>query len=88
MPLVFPIRVRRLRDYKGEVVQIAIEDALERRICLYVERAPLRREVAKLWSPEDAQALAVSIATFMRDRYAEQVLIHQNAAGVQKGEKR
>ena len=88
MPLVFPIRVRRLRDHRGELIQIVIQDALERRIILYTEKAPLRREVAKLWSPEDAEALAVHIATFSRDRWAEQLLTHQNTAGVQKWERR
>ena len=88
MPLVFPIRIRRLHDHNGRPVQIALRDALDRSICFYVEEAPLRREVAKLWSPEDGEALAVHIAKFLRDEWAVQVLIHQNTAGVPKGDKR
>jgi hypothetical protein len=84
MPLSFPLRIRRLHDHNGELVQVAIIDALDRRICFYAERRELRREVAKLWSPEDAEALAVHIARFLTDRWAEQVVIHQNASGEKK----
>lgn len=85
MPLSFPLRIRRLHDHKGELVQVAIIDGLDRRICFYAERRELRREVAKLWSPQDAEALAVHIARLLTDEWAVQVLVHQNAAGEKKG---
>ncbi|AMJ62450.1 hypothetical protein AXW83_21020 [Bosea sp. PAMC 26642] len=81
MPLVFPLRVRRFGGTPGSIDALLITDARGRSINIPCEEAPLRREVAKLFTPAEAEALAVHIARFLSDEWAAQILVHQNAAG-------
>lgn len=67
-------------------MQVAIVDALERRICIYCERKELRREVAKLWSPEEAEAIAKWIARKLTEEHTVAVRIAENCAGKAKAD--
>ncbi len=61
--LVLPLRIRRLPS------SVIITDARGRAICIYCEEAPLRRDVACLWSPSEAEALARWIARRLTDQW-------------------
>lgn len=50
-----------------------IRDAEGRGISVHCESDPLRRDVAKLWTPEEAEALAKKIARFLTDERQEQI---------------
>lgn len=87
MPLRFPIKVRRYGGILGETSAYFITDATGRSINISCDPNPLRREVAKVWSPEEAEVLAKHIARTLSDNWAEQVVIYQNAAGEKKRRK-
>lgn len=84
MPFAFPLKVRRYGGIDNKTSAFMITDARGRSINIPCEEAELRREVAKLWSPEEAEAIAVWIARKLTDDWAVQVLVHQNAAGNSK----
>lgn len=62
-----PLHIRKLHGFGDKVACYQIRDAAERTINLYCEEAALRREVAKLFSPEEAEALAKRIARMFTD---------------------
>lgn len=74
MPLKFPLRVRRYGG-DGKVSAFLITDAAGRSINLCCEETELRREVAKLFSPEEAEELAVRIARWLTDEHDTEVAI-------------
>lgn len=81
----FPLRVRRHQSDAGEPSSFSITDAGGRSIRLYCDIDQLRRDVAHLWTPEDAEALAKKIARMLTDEAETQgaidELVRRNAAG-------
>lgn len=65
-----PLRIRRLHGLNDKVACFQIRDALDRTISIYCEEADLRREVAKLFSPQEAEALAKWIARRLTDEWS------------------
>lgn len=80
MPFAFPLKVRRFQGIAGKTSAYLITDAKGRSINVCCEETELRREVAKLWSPEEAEAIAKWIARRLTDDWAVQIRVHQNAA--------
>lgn len=63
-----PLRIIPFRSsVRQQVSAYIIQDAAGRGINIPCEPDPVRREVAKLWSPEEAEALAKRIARFLTD---------------------
>lgn len=63
-----PLRIIPWRDsIRHDISAYIISDAEGRSINICCETDPLRRDVAKLWSPEEAQALAKKIARLLTD---------------------
>lgn len=71
MPLLFPLRVTRFHSAPGTTSAFMITDARGRSINICCEEADLRREVAKLWSPAEAEVIARWIARKMTDEWAD-----------------
>lgn len=67
MQLRFPLRVYRFRGVMGHVSAIIIRDAAGRSLQIPCDPNPLRRDVARLWSPEEAEELAKAIARSLTD---------------------
>lgn len=63
--LRFPLKVRRHQRVVGEPCSFSILDAGGRAIRLYCDIDQLRRDVAHLWTPEEAEALAKTIARLL-----------------------
>ncbi|PZU95020.1 MAG: hypothetical protein DI527_02010 [Chelatococcus sp.] len=63
--LRFPLKVRRFSGIGDEPSAFIVSDAGGRSIILHCEAQSLRREVAKLWTPEEAEALAKRIARML-----------------------
>lgn len=64
----FPLRIIPFRcSIRDEISSYIIQDAQGRGISVHCEADPLRREVAKLWSPEEAKAIAKQIARLLTD---------------------
>lgn len=74
MPLRFPIRVRRY-GANGSPSAIMITDAAGRSISIHCEEAALRREIAKLFTPAEAEALAVRIARWLTNEHETELAI-------------
>jgi hypothetical protein len=87
MPLQFPLKVRRYGGILGQTSAFIITDAAGRSINISCDPNPRRREVAKVWSPEYAEALAKHIARMLSDNWAEQVAVYQNAHGEKRKRK-
>lgn len=67
MSLKFPLTVQRFRGVRKTVDAVIIRDAAGRGISLPCEEAEIRREVAKLFSPAEAEELAKQIARWLTD---------------------
>lgn len=66
----FPLRITAFRcSIRHEISAYVIEDAMGRGISIPCEADPIRREIAKLWSPEEAKELAQFLARWMTDTY-------------------
>lgn len=65
--MLFPLRVRRVTGIDGLTASVVITDARGRSIHIYCEEEPLRREVARIWTPAEATALAQRIARLLTD---------------------
>lgn len=81
LPLTYPVRVRRYGGIDGEVSAYLITDANGRSVTIPCEARALRREVAKLFSPEEAEILAKWIARRLMDEWAIELRIAENCAG-------
>lgn len=63
-----PLRIIPWRcSIRDNISAYIVSDAEGRSININCEDDPLRREVAKLWSPEEAKALAKQIARLLTD---------------------
>lgn len=63
-----PLRIIPWRcSIRHDISAYVIKDAEGRSININCEADPIRRDVAKLWSPEEAQALAKQIARLLTD---------------------
>lgn len=63
-----PLRIIPWRDsIRHDISAYIISDAEGRSINISCDADPIRRDVAKLWSPEEAEALAKRIARFLTD---------------------
>jgi hypothetical protein len=70
----FPLRIVPFRcSIRHEISAYIIQDADGRSININCEVDPLRRDVAKLWTTEEAQALAKRIARFLTDEHETEV---------------
>lgn len=78
MPIALPLTVSRFRNSQGEVVCIIIRDAVGRSIQLSCDPSDFRRTASRVWSPEDAEALAKWIARHLSDEIAVQVRVDEN----------
>lgn len=67
MKLALPLTIKAFRGVQGEISAYIIRDRLGRSINLPCDIDQLRRDVAKLWSPEEAEALAKRIARMLTD---------------------
>lgn len=77
----FPLRVRCFIGISGEPSAYIISDDAGRSINICCEVQPVRREVAKLWTPEEAEALAKKIARFLTDEHAIDISVAENIEG-------
>lgn len=84
MSLVFPLRLRRFESAPGQTCAFIITDARGRSLQIPCEQADLRREVAKLFSPAEAEAIAKWIARRLTDEWAVQIRVHQNGTPVDR----
>ncbi|MNY76440.1 hypothetical protein D3C86_2160190 [compost metagenome] len=75
MPLKFPLTVKRFRGVRGTIDACIIRDAAGRGINLPCDETEFRREVAKLFSPEEAEELAIRL------RQAEEMNPHKSWLG-------
>lgn len=74
MILSFPLRVRAFStSEKDPPCAYIIKDAKDRGIHVACEAAPLRREVANLWTPDEAKELATLIARLLTDRNDQKI---------------
>lgn len=62
-----PLKIQAFRGVHDEIAAYIIRDALGRPISLPCDPNELRRNVAKLWSPEEAEALVKRIARMLTD---------------------
>ncbi len=63
-----PLRIIPYRSsIRQQVSAYIIQDAEGKGIQICCDHDPIRRDVAKLWSPEEAEALAKRIARFLTD---------------------
>lgn len=87
----YPLSVRRFIGVTGNPAAYIISDARGRSINICCDIDQLRREVAHLWSIEEAEALAKKIARMLTDeaetQWAIDELARQNAAGNKKPSK-
>ena len=68
MSVSLPLRIIPFRSsVRQGISAYIIQDAAGRGINIPCEPDPVRREVAKLFSPEEAEALAKRIARFLTD---------------------
>jgi hypothetical protein len=67
MKLALPLTIRPYRGVRGEITAYIIRDRQGRAIQIHCDEDQLRRGVAKLWSPEEAEALAKRIARLLTD---------------------
>lgn len=84
MPFAFPLKVRRFQGVLGTTSAYMVTDAKGRSINVCCEEAELRREVAKLWSPEEAEAIAKWIARKLTDEWTVEVRMQENCQGKPK----
>ncbi len=63
----FPLAIKRAIGTRGQIAGYQVTDAYGRYIHLPCEEDPIRRGVVKLWSPEEAEALAKRIARMLTD---------------------
>lgn len=61
----FPLKIKRTTGTRGQVSGYQVTDAYGRYIHLPCEEDPIRRSAVKLWSPEEAEALAKRIARLL-----------------------
>lgn len=79
MPIALPLTVSRFRNSQGEVVSIIIRDAVGRSIHINCDPSDFRRTASRVWSPEDAEALAKWIARHLSDEIAMRARIAEHA---------
>lgn len=80
----FPLRIIPFRSsIRDEISAYIIEDAAGRGISVHCEVDPLIRDVGKLWSPQEAEALAKRIARWLTDEHETEVAIRKRQAEMQ-----
>lgn len=62
-----PLTIKPYRGVLGEITAYIIRDRQGRSIQIHCDEDQLRRGVAKLWSPEEAEAIAKRIARLLTD---------------------
>ncbi|MDO9364657.1 MAG: hypothetical protein Q7T60_17145 [Sphingopyxis sp.] len=62
-----PLSIKAFRGHDGQIAAYIIRDAEGRSINLPCDINQLRRDVARLWSVEEAEALAKRIARMLTD---------------------
>lgn len=81
----YPLKIRRVSSNSGEPRSFSITDAVGRSIYLYCDVDQLRRQVAHLWTPAEAERLAKTIARMLTDEAelegAVDELARRNASG-------
>ena len=78
MSITLPLTVSRFRNDKGEVVCVIIRDASGRAIHINCDPSDFRRTASRVWSPEDAEALAKWIARRLSEEIAMQARVDEN----------
>lgn len=72
----FPLRIIPFRcSIRDGISAYIISDAEGRNINICCEVDPIRREVAKLWTPEEAEAIAKRIARWLTDEHETAVAV-------------
>lgn len=69
----FPLRISPHVGIRGEIDAYTIHDAAGRGIHLPCEGDALRRDIAKLWTPEEALAIARRLARWLTDEHETEV---------------
>ncbi len=75
MSLKLPLRIRSHRGPTGTIDAYIITDAAGRSINICCEEMELRREIAKLFTPAEAEELAKRIARWLTDEHETEAAI-------------
>ncbi|HEV7339822.1 MAG TPA: hypothetical protein VGO06_27895 [Bosea sp. (in: a-proteobacteria)] len=78
MTIVPPLTVSRFRNDQGEVVCVIIRDASGRAVHINCDPSEFRRTASRVWSPEDAEALAKWIARRLSEEIAIATRVDEN----------